>query len=43
MLKRTIALILAGLVAVAVSSCNTLRGIGKDIERGGEAIQKSTQ
>ena len=43
MLKRMLALLLAGLVAVAVSGCNTVRGIGKDIEKGGEAIQKSTQ
>jgi entericidin B len=35
--------VLAGLVAVAASGCNTVRGIGKDIEKGGEAIQKSTQ
>jgi entericidin B len=43
MLKRMVALILAGLVAVALGGCNTVKGIGKDIEKGGEAIQKSTQ
>jgi entericidin B len=43
MLKRVIALLLAGLVAVAVTGCNTVAGIGKDIEKGGEAIQKSTR
>ena len=26
----------------ALSACNTIKGIGKDIEKGGEAIQKST-
>ncbi len=26
----------------ALTACNTIQGIGKDIEKGGEAIQKST-
>lgn len=26
----------------ALSACNTIQGMGKDIEKGGEAIQKST-
>ena len=30
-------------VAFALSACNTVRGVGKDIEKGGEAIQKSTK
>ncbi|TBR16299.1 entericidin A/B family lipoprotein [Rugosibacter aromaticivorans] len=25
-----------------LAACNTVHGIGKDIEKGGEAIQKST-
>jgi len=32
--------------AVALSNlvaCNTVRGIGQDIEKGGEAIQKATK
>jgi entericidin B len=43
MLKRTIALMLAGLLALALGGCNTVKGIGKDVEKGGEAIQKSAQ
>jgi predicted small secreted protein len=31
------------MVAVSLSACNTVRGIGQDIEKGGEAIQKSTK
>lgn len=27
----------------ALSACNTIQGMGKDIEKGGEAVQKSTQ
>jgi len=29
-------------VAALLNACNTIKGIGKDIEKGGEAIQKST-
>lgn len=29
-------------LSFALSACNTVRGVGKDIEKGGEAIQKST-
>lgn len=31
------------LVAFSLSACNTVAGIGKDLEKGGEAIQKSAQ
>jgi len=31
------------MVAMALSACNTVQGLGKDIEKGGEAIQKSTK
>ena len=27
---------------LALSACNTVRGVGKDIQKGGEAIEKST-
>ena len=38
-MKKFIAMI--GLVAFAVglSGCNTFRGMGKDVERGGEKVQ----
>jgi len=26
-----------------LSACNTVQGIGKDIKKGGEAIEKSTK
>lgn len=26
-------------VGIALSGCNTMRGIGKDVERGGERVQ----
>lgn len=30
-------------LAVLVAGCNTVSGIGKDLERGGEAIQRSAR
>ncbi len=29
-------------IAVLLTGCNTVKGMGKDIEKGGEAIQKAT-
>ena len=34
-------LTVAGLLSL--SACNTIQGIGKDIEKGGEAIQRATK
>ena len=31
------------MVCLFISACNTIQGVGKDIEKGGTAIQKSTQ
>ena len=41
-MKRMIALALAA-AYVFISGCNTVQGAGKDIERGGEKIQKEAQ
>lgn len=35
--------LMALLVVVSVTGCNTLRGVGKDIKKGGEAIEKAAQ
>ncbi|NUM53090.1 MAG: entericidin A/B family lipoprotein [Candidatus Hydrogenedentes bacterium] len=35
-------LVLAALTFVAAQGCNTVRGVGKDVEAGGKAIQRST-
>ena len=37
---KQLLLILAA-AAFALAGCNTVKGIGKDIEKGGEAIQKA--
>ena len=31
------------LTIIALSACNTVRGVGKDIQKGGEAIENSTK
>jgi predicted small secreted protein len=36
-------LIMILVAAVVLSGCNTVAGVGKDIEKAGEAIQKSTK
>jgi len=36
-------LLLIVIAAFSLAACNTVHGIGKDIEKGGEAIQKATK
>ena len=31
------------LCAISLAGCNTFRGIGQDVERAGEAIQKAVK
>ena len=45
-MKRLIAILLSvsfALPALTLTGCNTVQGAGKDIERGGEKIQKEAQ
>lgn len=39
---KMLTLMIALIVVIQLSACNTLRGVGKDVEKSGEAIQKST-
>ena len=41
-LKPLIA-ILTVLFSVTLAGCNTVQGVGKDVEKAGEAIQRSTK
>ncbi|MCE0734140.1 entericidin A/B family lipoprotein [Halomonas sp. G15] len=42
-MKRSLLMLMAALFAVSLlSGCNTIRGAGQDIERGGEAIQDAS-
>lgn len=40
MVKRLIGLLLLG---VALAGCNTMSGMGRDIERGGEKLQNEAR
>lgn len=31
------------LILLSLSACNTIDGVGKDLEKAGEAVQKSTK
>jgi entericidin B len=42
-MKKAVLLMLALFSLLSLTACNTVQGIGKDIEKGGEAIQKSTR
>ena len=39
---KMIALIL-GALSLLLAGCNTIHGVGKDIEKGGEAIEKAAK
>ncbi len=39
-MNKIIAIMLSALM---LAGCNTVRGVGQDIEKAGEAVQKSTQ
>ena len=44
MVKKTIAAIFSVLVlSTVLTACNTTRGVGEDVEAGGQAIQNSTK
>lgn len=38
---KTIVIILA--TCFTLAACNTVRGVGEDVERGGEAIQEAAE
>ena len=42
-MKKAIFALLTAAALVFATGCNTVAGIGKDIEKGGEAIQRSTK
>ena len=39
-MKTVIAMLV---VAFTISACNTIGGVGKDIQKGGEAIEKTAK
>jgi predicted small secreted protein len=34
---------IVGAVVMSMGGCNTVKGVGQDIEKGGEAIQKAAK
>lgn len=40
-MKKKVAALLALLMLGVLTGCNTMQGMGKDIERGGEKLQDS--
>ena len=42
-LKKSLLVSLAAAFALNLAACNTVQGMGKDIERGGEKIQKAAK
>jgi predicted small secreted protein len=44
MQAKKLLLVIAALAAgLALAGCNTVQGVGKDIKKGGEAIEKSAK
>ncbi len=39
-MRKTIALVMAALV---LAGCNTMEGLGKDIKKGGEKLEKAAE
>ncbi len=42
-MKKLICVLLSVAGLMTLTACNTIQGIGKDIEKGGEAIQRATK
>ncbi len=42
-MKNSVYLVFVMLLAMVVTGCNTMRGFGKDVERGGEHVQDAAQ
>lgn len=40
---KSIAFVLAFLSLIGLAGCNTVQGLGKDIKKGGEAIEKAAK
>lgn len=40
-MKKLAAIALAIVLIPAVTACNTFKGIGKDVQAGGEAVEKA--
>lgn len=41
-MKKLATGLLIALTALSLAACNTIRGVGQDLEDAGEAVQRST-
>lgn len=41
MLKKTLILMMAGLFLISLTGCNTIYGVGQDMEAAGEGISEA--
>ncbi len=42
-MKQLLKVIITSLCIVGASGCNTIEGLGKDIQKGGEKIEKAAE
>ncbi len=42
-MKKTFALMISVLALVALTGCNTVAGIGKDVQKGGQVLQDAAK
>ncbi len=42
-MKKLAALFSAVIVAITFAGCNTMEGVGKDLKKGGESIEKAAK
>jgi len=42
-LSRLVSLGILGVMVLSFAGCNTTRGFGRDVEKGGEALQRSAE
>ncbi|NIC40664.1 entericidin A/B family lipoprotein [Aquabacterium sp. A08] len=42
-MKKTYALMISVLALVALTGCNTVAGIGKDVQKGGQVLQDAAK
>jgi len=42
-MAKVLVFLFGGLVFAALSGCNTVKGVGKDIEKAGESVQRAAQ
>lgn len=42
-MRKMLMMAVLSLLAMSLMGCNTINGVGKDIEKAGEAIQKSSK